>query len=83
MTTEKQLKHRFAMIVDDLIALREFIAEHGLSQSFYSKSKYADCGWTHLNNIEIACDLHDDESLSWDLYGSSCHDEGRNSHFNL
>lgn len=65
MTKEQQLEHRLAMILDDLNKVREFIAEHQLGELFYKPSKYADWGWTHLNNIEIACDLKSDESLSW------------------
>ena len=71
MTREQQLEHRLAMIQDDLNKLREFISDNDLGQLFYKPSKNADWGWTHLNNIEIACDINNDESLSWKLYGTT------------
>jgi hypothetical protein len=71
MTREQQLEHRLAMIQDDLNKVREFISEHELGELFYKPSKYADWGWTHLNNIEIACDINTDESLTWKLYGTT------------
>jgi len=71
MTKLQQLHHRFEMINDDLEKLREFISENGLGEKFYERSKCCDNAWTHINNIEIACDLNNDESLSWKRYGTS------------
>jgi hypothetical protein len=65
MTEVQQLQHRLAMVLDDINKVREFISEHQLEGLFHEPSKYADCGMVHLNNIEIACDLRSDESLSW------------------
>ena len=71
MTKEQQLEHRLAMILDDLNKVREFISENNMGELFYKVSKDSVQGWTYINNIEIACDLSSDESLSWKLYGTS------------
>jgi hypothetical protein len=71
MTREQQLEHRLAMILDDLNKVREFISENQMGELFYKRAKYCDDGWTHINNIEVACDLDNDESLTWRLYDSS------------
>jgi len=68
MNTEQQLKHRLAMVADDLKVIRKFIAEQGLTEAFQKPSSTSDEGFTNLNNIEIACDLTDDECLGWETY---------------
>jgi len=61
--------HRFAMIQDELKALREFIhSSSELQAKFGEPSSYSDTALTHLNNIEVACDLEDTESLRWKPY---------------
>ncbi len=60
MDETQQLKHRLAMVLDDMHAIRKLIEEHGLTESLM-----ADYCWTHFNNIEIACDLNSNESLNW------------------
>ncbi len=65
-----QLKHRLAMVKDDLDVIRKFIHENGLAKQFEQPTGMADECWTHLNNIEIACDLSTDESLSWKPFAS-------------
>jgi hypothetical protein len=66
---ELQLEHRLAMINDDLNELRIFINEMGMTHIFENKqSRYAPSGITHLNNIEIATDLKNNECLEWKLY---------------
>jgi hypothetical protein len=63
--------HRLAMIQDELKALREFIQSSSELQSkFGEPSSYSDTALTHLNNIEVACDLEDTESLRWKPYTS-------------
>lgn len=65
----KNLKHRLEMVNDDATTLRDFISNNYLMDFFLNKcSGKADNGITHLNNIEIACDLNSDESLSWKKY---------------
>jgi hypothetical protein len=63
-----ELKHRLAMIEDDLKVIRAFIYEQGLNETFQKPTPMADECWTHLNNIEIACDLSSEECLSWKLF---------------
>ena len=64
-TETEQLKHRLAMVKDDLDVIRRFIYQSGLSKQFEQPTEMADECWTHLNNIEIACDLSNTESYSW------------------
>jgi hypothetical protein len=68
MTKEQQLEHRLAMIADDLKVLRKFIYEQGMNEVFYLPTRMSEHAWTHLNNIEIACDLTNDECLNWQLF---------------
>ena len=68
MTELEQLKHRLAMVADDLNALRTFIDQEGLTETFNKATNQTMYAHTHLNNIEIACDLSTDESLSWKLF---------------
>ena len=65
MNELEQLKHRLAMVKDDLDIIRKFIQ---LDKAFERQSETADKCMTNLNNIEIACDLSTDESLSWKPY---------------
>ena len=65
MTEIEQLKHRLAMVEDDLRVIRAFIYDQGLSETFQEPTPMADECWTHLNNIEITCDLNSEESLGW------------------
>ena len=68
MENEIQLKHRLAMIEDDLRVIRTFIYEQGLNETFQKPTPMADECWTHLNNVDIACDLSSNECLSWKLF---------------
>jgi len=68
MNEAEQLKHRLAMIEDDLKVIRAFVYEQGLNETFQKPTPMADECWTHLNNIEIACDLSSEESLSWESF---------------
>ena len=70
MTREQQLEHRIAMIQDDLNKLIEFIDESRLMEHFEKGTKYSDSAWTHIINMEIACDLNDNESLSWKKFSN-------------
>ena len=63
-----ELKHRLAMIEDDLKVIRAFIYEQELNETFQKPTPMADECLTHLNNIEIACDLSSNECLSWKLF---------------
>ena len=68
MTEVEQLKHRLAMVKDDLDILRKFIYENNLTKQFERQSETSDECWHNLNNIEIACDLSSEESLNWKLF---------------
>jgi hypothetical protein len=62
------LKHRLAMVKEDADVIRKFIHEQGLEFHFEHSSETADECWANLNNIEIACDLNNYESLKWTSY---------------
>ncbi len=53
----QQLEHRLAMVLEDIKMLRRynFVSQEGAAQEM-------------CNNIEIACDLKDNESLRWTTY---------------
>jgi hypothetical protein len=61
----KELKHRLKMIEEDMAAIVSFIKEGGLSETFKNPTPFTDEAWTHISNIEIACNLQADESLNW------------------
>ncbi|MFN5251370.1 MAG: hypothetical protein ACK5DE_09990 [Bacteroidota bacterium] len=65
-----ELEHRLAMVAEDIKAIREFINGMGLTQEFKNETLHADECWTHINNIEIACDLNSPESLTWTKFRS-------------
>jgi hypothetical protein len=65
----QQLEHRLLMVKDDLNVLRKFISEQGLDEIFnHIASSTNDSALCNIHNIEIACDLNDDESLSWGMF---------------
>lgn len=65
----QQLEHRLKMVKDDLEILKKFIKQEGLDEIFETKNTAtSDDAYCNIYNIEIACDLRDDESLSWGMY---------------
>jgi hypothetical protein len=65
----QQLEHRLLMVKDDLNILKKFISEQGLDEIFnHTASSTSDSALCNITNIEIACDLDDDESLSWGMF---------------
>lgn len=68
MNYRQQLEHRLAMVMDDLNILKRFIKEQGLTEAFDKASHTSDSAWSNIINIEVACDLNDDVSLSWGLF---------------
>lgn len=66
----KQLKHRLAIIQEDQLKLRKFIFDNELDEKFMQPTEVSDEAWTLLNNIEIACDLNSQESITWGSYKS-------------
>lgn len=63
----RELEHRLDMVQDDAVELRKFIYEKGLGKYFQDFND-AQEGYVFLNNIDIACDLSDRESLGWKRY---------------
>ena len=59
------LHHRLKMVQDDVKALLEHLED---GRGMKEKTKYADDGYTHLNNIYIALDMQDDECLEWNRF---------------
>lgn len=65
----QQLEHRLKMVSDDLSILKKFISEHGLDEVFnHTASATSDSALCNIVNIEIACDLSSDESLTWGMF---------------
>lgn len=63
----RELEHRLSMVKDDASALRKFIYDKGLGK-YFKDSDDEQKGYVFINNIDIACDLKSNESLSWKLY---------------
>ena len=65
-----QLRHRLACIADDIEIIDRHI-QNNCNKKFKKPSLnadgtiYADQAWHNVSNIEIACDLDDDEPLYW------------------
>jgi ribosomal protein L24 len=65
-----ELRHRLACIADDIEIVDRHIQKNcnkRFKRSSLNKdgSIYADEAWHNISNIEIACDLNDDEPLYW------------------
>jgi hypothetical protein len=65
-----ELRHRLACIADDIEIIDRHIQKN-CNKRFKRPSLnkdgsiYADEAWHNISNIEIACDLNDDEPLYW------------------
>ena len=64
-----ELRHRLACIADDIELIDRHI-KNNCNKKFKKPSLndgtiYADEAWHNVSNIEIACDLNDDEPLHW------------------
>ena len=65
-----KLRHRLACIADDIEIIDRHI-KNNCNKKFKKPSLnadgtiYADQAWHNISNIEIACDLNDDEPLHW------------------
>ena len=65
-----ELRHRLACIADDIVIISNHIEEN-CNKKFKRPSLnpdgsvYADEAWHNVTNIEIACNLNDDEPLYW------------------
>ena len=64
-TNKPDLIHRMKMIIDDAqVVIDHLESGKGMNE----QSKYADDGWTHISNIEIAIDLGSTESMDWKAF---------------
>lgn len=65
-----ELRHRLSCISDDIEIIDRHI-QNNCNKRFKRPSRnkdgsiYADEAWHNVSNIEIACDLDDDEPLHW------------------
>lgn len=66
----KQLEHRLKMIQDDVSKLIDFIDDNRMMELLDKPTSCCDSALTHIVNIEHACDLSNNESLSWSLFSS-------------
>ncbi len=60
--TAQQIAQRLLFIIEDANRLLNHI-ESGKAMA--EPTAFADNGWTHLSNIQIAADLKDTESDTW------------------
>jgi len=76
-----ELRHRLSCISDDIEIIDRHI-QNNCNKRFKRPSRnkdgsiYADEAWHNISNIEIACDLNDDEPLHW---GSKVKNENNNN----
>lgn len=70
MTNEQKLEQRLLMIAEDLKVIKGFIQKLNLTETFEQPTDEADECWVHISNIEIACNLSTDESLSWKSFNN-------------
>ena len=70
MRENLELRHRLACIADDIEIIDRHI-QNNCNKKFKKPSLnadgsiYADQAWHNVSNIEIACNLNDDEPLHW------------------
>lgn len=56
---------RLRFIVDDIKSLVKFIKEKRLDAIFELQDDLGATGWNYVSNIEVACDLNNDEPKNW------------------
>ena len=66
------LRHRLSCIADDIEVIERHIHSYKKSRKWFKQpstnkdgSIYADQAWHNVTNIQIACDLTDDEPMEW------------------
>lgn len=65
MNRIQELEHRIAMIKEDSLKLQKFITDNGMDKAFTASTDVSEEAWNHFGNIDIACDLNSNESLTW------------------
>jgi hypothetical protein len=78
MKENLELRHRLSCIADDIEIIDRHIQKNcnkRFKRPSLNKdgSTFADEAWHNVTNIQIACDLNDDEPMEW---GSKVKDEG-------
>jgi hypothetical protein len=58
MTSTEEMQHRMTMVLDDLAKIREWAVKHKAPEEIL----------VMFSNIEIACDIDDNECLTWSKY---------------
>ena len=61
----EQLEHRIAILEKEVSRLIEYIDDNRLMESLDKPTKYSKSAWTHVLNMEVACDLENKDSLYW------------------
>lgn len=56
---------RLRFIADDIKSLVKFIKDKRLDAIFELQDDLGATGWNYVSNIEVACDLNDDEPKNW------------------
>jgi hypothetical protein len=64
----QQLEHRLRMIEIEISKLIDFIDENRMMDLLDRPTSCCDSALTHIVNIEHACDLKNDRSLSWEIF---------------
>ena len=65
-----ELKHRLACIADDIEIIERHI-QNNCNKRFKRPSRnkdgsvFAEQAWHNITNVQIACDLNDDDVLEW------------------
>jgi hypothetical protein len=67
-----ELRHRLDCIADDIEIIARHISSNKKCRKWFKESSlnadgsvYADQAWCNISNIEIACDLNNNECLEW------------------
>jgi hypothetical protein len=66
----QQLEHRLESIKYEIEVIEHFLKEQDLYDKFInnSSSMTSDVAITNIHNINTACDLKNDRSLSWAIF---------------
>lgn len=63
-----ELEHRLAMVSDDLRVIEKFFRDNHCEDLLNLPTDKAESCIAHFSNIHAACDLNDDQCLSWRRY---------------
>ena len=67
-----ELRHRLACVADDIEIIEMHIGSYKKARKWFKQpslnadgSVYADQAWHNVTNIQIACNLNDDDPMEW------------------